>query len=115
MSSCGKICGAPWAPSFFASSDYIDPNLMENSVLATERKRGEGGSDSDIMATLMTQVRRVGGSQGSCGCGGYFRPRGRLNWLPGKPPSLTQTGRVTEREKLPSNDRWGDKRLVEFH
>lgn len=41
------------------------------------------------MATLMTRGGRFRRkSQGSCGCGGYFRPWGRLIWLPGKPPSI---------------------------
>lgn len=31
---------------------------------------------------------KLRGSQGSCGCGGYFRPWGLLIWLPGKPPSI---------------------------
>lgn len=34
--------GAYWAPSFFASSDFIDLNLMKSSVLITER-HGEDG------------------------------------------------------------------------
>lgn len=47
MSSCGKIWKS-WSavgPSFFASSDFIDLNLMKNSVLITERQWG-GGSDT---------------------------------------------------------------------
>lgn len=35
--------GARWAPSFFASSDFIDLNLMKKSVLIMERHTEEGG------------------------------------------------------------------------
>lgn len=35
--------GAYWAPSFFASSDFIDLNLMKSSVLITERHGEDGG------------------------------------------------------------------------
>ncbi len=36
-----ELCGPP---PFFASSDFIDLNLMKNSVLVTDRSREEGGS-----------------------------------------------------------------------
>lgn len=64
----------------------------EDVLTPTDRGGIEGrvktARDSDIMMTLMTQGGRVRGSQGSCGCGGYFRPWGSLIWLLGKPPSL---------------------------
>lgn len=36
-----ELCGPP---PFFASSDFIDLNLMKNSVLVTERHSEDGGA-----------------------------------------------------------------------
>lgn len=42
MGKCASR-GALWAPSFFASSDFIDPNQMKSSVLITDRPGEEAG------------------------------------------------------------------------
>ena len=77
--------------------------IVKNSVLITGRHKETNQADrggiergaktgSDFMMTPMTRGGKVGGSQRSCGCGGFFKPLGRQIWLPGK------SGRVTERE-----------------
>lgn len=106
-------------PSRLYSSDFIDLMLMKNNPHFRERqreperdrgdRRGEGTDNShrqrgeveqragqrqcwggDIMMTSLAQRGRGRRSQGSCGWGDLFSPRGPLIWLPGKHPSIAE-------------------------
>lgn len=104
-------CGVPWAPSRFASSAFIDLNLMKNCVLVTEtnarRDLGWGETDrqlpqieaeervlpnqcegTDITITPVTRGGRTRGSKAPVGVAVTLGPQGQLIWLPGKPPSI---------------------------
>lgn len=84
------VAGALWALYFIASYDFADLNLMKSGVLSMEkhteveqRAKQRQSEGSDIMKTSMNQGGRVGGSQSSCGCGGYSSPQRALApWEP---------------------------------